>query len=175
MRKVLAKVSIPVLALIGLGFTAIHAGETGRPWVDFDCGSYRLHLRVGGDPSLIDVKEDRDGSIHVTGVNGNRVIASCAKGCLETNGNAACSIGVPQTTLSVDVSCPDGNTFTMSGGDDSSAQCDAAQADDGSVTGASCNDGNGNSSKMDCGANGGQGSCVSQTGSGKCSCKTCDK
>ncbi|MCP3995149.1 MAG: hypothetical protein GY722_08800 [bacterium] len=175
MKRFLAKVSIPVLTLIGLGFTAIHAGESGRPWVDFDCGSYRLHLMVGGDPSSIDVQEDSDGSIYVSGADGDRVVASCARGCLETNGKAACSIGAPQTTLSVDVSCPDGNTFTMSGGDDPSAHCDAAQTQDGSVTGATCSDGNGNTSRMDCSANNGDGSCISQTGSGKCACKTCDR
>ncbi len=94
MRKIL------VAALIGLGVTALHAGDSRRSWVEFDCGSHSLHFRVGGDPSSIDVRQDRDGLIYAAGADGDLVVASCARGCLELGGKAACSSSFRNVDLS---------------------------------------------------------------------------
>lgn len=65
------------------------------------------------------------------------------------------------------VSCPSGRDFDLSTGS-GRGRCEL-DVQDGNIVGGSCDDGDGNSARASCTLNGGEGACVSSSGSGDCS------
>ena len=138
------------------------------PQTRISCTGFFIYLTTGGAHSVL--AQESDGTYVLSDRLGNEASASCADhNCVSTALRGGCSVPNAAIPSSMAMRCPGelGRTLMMTTGNDTGT-CAMTKNRFGQTTGGRCDDGNGNSSSVDCSINSGTGGCSSTSGSGDC-------
>jgi len=161
----MARKTAATIVLLLLASAPVWAGGARPIWVTEVCpGGVEIQLSPGAIVVLdLVVEEAPDGTVTVydSAVPDRKAVGRCGPLCLETGETGACRIDETTPLASLTLSCSGGKHKVKTGNDEGTCvvQLNAA----GQATGATCDDGAGNSAEANCTSG-----CLQTTGSGDC-------